>query len=229
MLFPDYSIKIDYIEGIEEWRCDGETFFFGEFEINDQLQIVEGAWEFSFNTIEPHKKVYKGDYVKGKIFLLSLYDKNFDSLLEKEKKIQNNLNFRAIGQDDFQISSYKDGNVHGVKIFTDYSLYVESYLDGIAEGAHEEWVYESDLGTLPRRIESYRQGKLDGLCRYFWDWFDHDGHLWSSEVIEKILQEECLPLIRTIDYKDGKKDGIKEIFDVRYPLESIDTQWTLKD
>ena len=86
-MFDDYSIKIDYIQGIEEWKCKGETFFFGEFEINDQLQIVDGSWEFFFNTLEPHRKVYKGDYVEGRIFLLSYFDKNFESLLEREKKI----------------------------------------------------------------------------------------------------------------------------------------------
>ena len=222
-MFDDYSIKIDYIQGIEEWKCKGETFFFGEFEINDQLQIVDGSWEFFFNTLEPHRKVYKGDYVEGRIFLLSYFDKNFESLLEREKKIQRNLNFRAIGHDEFQISSYKDGNVDGIDIVNDCSLYVESYHDGLAEGAHEEWVCEGDLGPLPYRIENYRQGKLDGLCRYFWDWFDQDGHLWSAEAIEKILQEECLPLHSTINYKDGKKDGIETIYCGWYPTERLET------
>ena len=191
--YENISIKIDYILGIEEWKDEGKTFFLGEFQTDDQGSVVDGSWEFFFNTIEPHKKVYKGDYVKGKIFFLSQDDKNYESLLSKEKEIQKNLNFRSIGKhDSFEISSFKDRKEHGIIIFQDgSSLWVDSYLDGIKEGSHEEWVSNGDFDiTLPHTIENFRNDKLEGLCQYFWDFCDHDGNPWPSYVMDEIFEKE---------------------------------------
>ena len=220
--YENISIKIDYILGIEEWKDEDKTFFFGEFQTDDQGSVVDGSWKFFFNTIEPHKKVYKGDYVKGKIFFLSQDDKNYESLLSREKEIQKNLNFRSIGKhDSFEISSVKDRKEHGITILQDgSSLWVDSYLDGIKEGPHEEWVSNGDFDiTLPHRIENFRNDKLEGLCQYFWDFCDHDGNPWPSYVMDEIFEKECLPLERTTNYKDGKKDGLERIY-IPYIFES---------
>ena len=210
------SIKIDYILGIEEWKDEGKTFFLGEFQTDDQELVVSGSWKFFFNTIEAHKKVYKGDYVKGRIFFLSHDDKNYESLLSKEKENQKSLNFRSIGKqhDSFEISSFKNGKEHGITILQDgSSLWVDSYLDGIKEGPHEEWVSDGDYDiTLPHRIENFRNDKLEGLCKYFWDFCDQDGNPWPSNVVDQIFEKECLPLDRTINYKDGKKDGLVSLY-----------------
>jgi hypothetical protein len=86
--YENISIKIDYILGIEEWKDEGKTFFLGEFQTDDQGSVVDGSWEFFFNTIEPHKKVYKGDYVKGKIFFSLKMIKIMNLFFQRKRKFK---------------------------------------------------------------------------------------------------------------------------------------------